>query len=190
MIKKMDIMIDLEVLGIGDNPVIMQLSAILFSLDENNQQLDSFDKYINIQNSIEKGFITDESTKKWWDEQNNDVYSLAANSKNNIEDVLRDFSDWIDAIKKKYKSKINVWGNGILADNKWVSQAYKICNIQIPWIYYEDRDVRTLTELGDRICGYDYRKINFEGIRHNALDDCRHQIKYCCEIYKLIKNLT
>jgi hypothetical protein len=57
-----------------------------------------------------------------------------------------------------------------------------------PWAFYEDRDVRTIAELGRRLFDYEYRKVTFEGTVHNALDDCKHQIKYCSEIYAKLKN--
>ncbi|WP_314731978.1 3'-5' exonuclease [Escherichia coli] len=53
--------------------------------------------------------------------------------------------------------------------------------------YYNDRDVRTIVELGKTI-DFDARTvIPFEGVRHNALDDARHQAKYVtATIQKLI----
>ncbi|MBC1033642.1 3'-5' exoribonuclease domain-containing protein, partial [Escherichia coli] len=50
-------------------------------------------------------------------------------------------------------------------------------------------DVRTIVELGKTI-DFDARTvIPFEGVRHNALDDARHQAKYVtATIQKLIPN--
>ncbi|EIP70379.1 hypothetical protein ECEC1734_1001, partial [Escherichia coli EC1734] len=59
----------------------------------------------------------------------------------------------------------------------------------VPWRYYNDRDVRTIVELGKAI-DFDARTaIPFEGERHNALDDARYQAKYVSVIWqKLIPN--
>ena len=114
------------------------------------------------------------------------------NSDVKLEDVLEEFTIWIKHLKEKFgidhKVNVNIWGNGALADNKWIRQAYKVCNMEPPWAFYEDRDVRTLVELGRRLFDYEVRKIVFEGTVHNALDDCKHQIKYCSEIYAKLKN--
>ena len=77
------------------------------------------------------------------------------------------------------------------ADNQWIRQAYKVCNMEPPWAFYEDRDVRTIAELGRRLFAYEYRNVLYlEGTVHNTLDDCKHQIKYCTEIYsKLTKSI-
>ncbi|ORT44652.1 endodeoxyribonuclease [Escherichia coli] len=53
-----------------------------------------------------------------------------------------------------------------------------------PWRYYNDRDVRTIVELGKAI-DFDARTaIPFEGERHNALDDARYQAKYVSVIWQ------
>ncbi|HFU1809209.1 TPA: 3'-5' exonuclease, partial [Escherichia coli] len=64
---------------------------------------------------------------------------------------------------------------------------YERLDIPCPWRYYNDRDVRTIVELGKTI-DFDARTvIPFEGVRHNALDDARHQAKYVtATIQKLI----
>jgi exodeoxyribonuclease VIII len=192
-------MLDLETVGLCDNAVITQIAAIAFSL-EDGLTLDTFDEHIGIKNSVQKGLKIDGSSMEWWckqpDKVYEDVFVKAMTSEIKLEDVLDRFTIWINSLKERYgldyKANVNVWGNGALSDNKWIRQAYKVCNTEPPWAFYEDRDVRTLVELGKRIFGYEYRKVTFEGTVHNALDDCKHQIKYCSEIYnKLgIKNQT
>lgn len=193
--KTIDLMLDLETLGICDDPVITQISAIAFSL-ETGAQLDTFNERIGTRNSLVKGFKVDGSTIEWWSKQSekvyNEVFIAAFTSDIKIEDVLHRFTNWINNVKstygRDYKTNINVWGNGALADNKWIRQAYKLCGMEVPWHYTEDRDVRTLVDLGRRTFNYDYKNVVFEGEVHNAIDDCKHQIKYCCEVYDKIKN--
>lgn len=195
--KTIDIMLDLETIGIGDNVVITQLSAIAFSMN-NGKILDTFDESIGIRNSVQKGLKIDGSSMEWWFKQNdkiyNEVFIKALNSEVKLQDVLESFNNFIKNVKEKYgldhKSNVNVWGNGALADNKWLRQAYKVCSIEPAWFYHEDRDVRTISELGRRLFNYETRNQIFEGTVHNALDDCKHQIKYCCEIYKKFTNST
>jgi inhibitor of KinA sporulation pathway (predicted exonuclease) len=189
-----DIMLDLETLGLGDNVVIIQISAVVFNI-KSGDILEVFDEYINPQDSVKRGFKIESSTVEWWFSQSEEVFQnvfvKSLNSKNTIDKVLLNFNTWISKIKEEQKVNnkynINMWGNGILADNKWLRQAYKLCNIEPCWKFYEDKDVRTLLELGRRL--FSYEMLKFEGTKHNALDDCKHQIKYCCEIYnKMNKN--
>lgn len=62
------------------------------------------------------------------------------------------------------------------------------CGVEVPWKYFEPVDVRTLVDLGKRLFDFDPKKtIKFEGDKHNAIDDCKFQIKYCSAIYKKAK---
>ncbi len=55
--------------------------------------------------------------------------------------------------------------------------------------FRNDRDVRTMTELGKAIGINPRYDIPFDGDMHNALSDARHQVKYVSAIWqKLIKN--
>ncbi len=193
--KTIDIMLDLETVGLCDNAVITQLSAVAFSMDDSTI-FDTFDEHIGIRNSVQKGLKIDGSSMEWWFKQPDKIYDevfvKSMTSEIKLEDILEKFTIWIKSLKEKYgidhKSNINVWGNGALADNKWIRQAYNVCNMQAPWAFHEDRDVRTLVELGRRLYDYEYRKVTFEGTVHNALDDCKHQIKYCLEIYNKLQS--
>ncbi len=63
-------------------------------------------------------------------------------------------------------------------------RSYERQGIPCPWRYYNDRDVRTIVELGKAI-DFDARTaIPFEGERHNALDDARYQAKYVSVIWQ------
>ena len=188
--KTIDVMLDLETLGLSDNIVITQLSAVAFDINT-GLILDQFNMDINIRSCIQKGLKIDGSSVEWWFKQDiqvfNDVFVRALNSENSIDQVLTKFNEWSLQLKDKYKStSLNIWGNG--ADNKWIRQAYKVCNIEPCWFYYEDRDLRTLVELGHRLYKISIKNIVFDGQKHNALDDCKHQIKYCCEIYNNLRN--
>ncbi|WP_434218569.1 3'-5' exoribonuclease domain-containing protein [Escherichia coli] len=70
---------------------------------------------------------------------------------------------------------------------KWwliLRRSYERQGIPCPWRYYNDRDVRTIVELGKAI-DFDARTaIPFEGERHNALDDARYQAKYVSVIWQ------
>ncbi|MFM4127453.1 3'-5' exonuclease, partial [Klebsiella quasipneumoniae subsp. similipneumoniae] len=55
-----------------------------------------------------------------------------------------------------------------------------------PWEYWNDRDVRTMVELGQAISFDPKTTIPFEGSRHNALADAIHQAHYVSAIWQRI----
>ena len=189
-----DVMVDLETMGLCDNVVITQLSAVAFVM-RTGEILEAFDEHISVRNSVERGLKIDGSTVEWWFKQSipvfNDVLLKAIQlntEEGKLESVLGKFTVWLNGLKKNYgidfRPSLNIWGNGALADNKWLRQAYKVAGMEPAWHFTEDRDVRTLTDLGKRIFNFDYKQVKFEGTPHNALDDSKHQIKYSSEIYK------
>ncbi|HIE9251547.1 TPA: 3'-5' exonuclease [Klebsiella variicola subsp. variicola] len=55
-----------------------------------------------------------------------------------------------------------------------------------PWEYWNDRDVRTMVELGQAISFAPKTAIPFEGSRHNTLADAIHQARYVSAIWQRI----
>ncbi|MBW5405602.1 3'-5' exonuclease [Morganella morganii] len=80
--------------------------------------------------------------------------------------------------------------NGSNFDNVVLRTAYENCLIAPFWKFWNDRDVRTIVELG-RNAGIDPKKdFPFVGEAHNALDDALHQVNYVVAIHQhLFKNL-
>lgn len=191
MKEYIDIMLDLETLGVGNSPVIIQIAAVVFDI-KTGESLESFDEFINPKSSINSGLDIDSSTVEFWLKQDKEaiekVIIPALKSDNELKDTLNRFSKFIKEAEDIRNKKVRVWGNGILADNKWIQSAYSKLDIKVPWKFNADSDVRTLVDLGKRILNIDPKKtIEFTGIKHNALHDCEHQIKYCSEIYKKLE---
>jgi exodeoxyribonuclease VIII len=188
--KMKDIMLDLETLGNKENPVIIQLSAIQFDI-KTGEIGKIFNYLINPMSCKTEGLEVSKSTVEWWLSQNTELVKEVLGKSIieglNLKEVLNRFSNYLEIIRAN-EGSLNVWGNGILSDNLWIQSAYKACNIN-PSIYYnEHKDVRTLVDLSRNLLIVDVKKeIVFAGNQHNALDNCKHQIKYCSEIYKLLQ---
>lgn len=53
-------------------------------------------------------------------------------------------------------------------------------------MFYNERDVRTIVDLGQSI-GFDpKRDMPFDGIKHDALADAIHQARYVSAIWQLL----
>jgi exodeoxyribonuclease VIII len=190
--KVLDIMVDLETLGLGNTPVISQISAVNFDI-ESGDVFEEFNNVVKPQTCVQLGMKIDGGTVEWWLKQDYPVLEkVIVNSITDgrpIKEALILLRDFIEESKKTHGVKdVRIWGNGTLADNKWLESAYEMAGIPIPWKYWENSDVRTLVDLGWRLSGKDFKKdTSFVGEKHNAIDDCKHQIKYCSAIYKELK---
>ncbi|HAW6230790.1 TPA: 3'-5' exoribonuclease [Escherichia coli] len=104
-----------------------------------------------------------------------------------LDDALLQLREFIDENSGEFF--VQIWGKEANFNNVILRRSYERQGIPCPWSYYNDRDVRTIVELGKAI-DFDARTaIPFEGERHNALDDARYQAKYVSAIWqKLIPN--
>lgn len=192
MTKIADIMVDLETLGVGTNPVIAQIAAVPFQLETGavpHLEL-QFNQFVCPRSCLNAGLKIDPSTMEWWAKQEERVYrDIIVNAFQyglELKSALESFNVFIDVVKDHYGVKqVRIWGNGMLADNRWLMSAYEAIDLKPGWKYNEDSDVRTLVDLGRRFLDIDPKKdFPFEGNAHNAIDDCLHQIRYVCEIAK------
>lgn len=144
---------------------------------------------------VKLGLKINGGTVEWWMSQEksvvNKVFVKSIQKGLEITKVLADFNDFINKLKKEHGVKeVRLYGNGVLADNKWLYDAYDLAGINPAWKYNEDSDVRTLVDLGKRVLNFDPKKdFPFEGEKHNAIDDVKHQIKYCIAIYSKFQEL-
>ena len=187
--KIVDIMLDLETMGVGVLPAVTEIAAVSFIRDT-GEILDEFHECIDLQDCIDCGLKVSASTVSFWIEQDIDSRLSYLRSQRNavsLHDALTNFSGWIESITEE--NDIMVWGNGILSDNVWIQSAYESSNfIRSPIEYWQHNDVRTIVDLGSFL-GLPNHKVetDFDGVIHNPIDDCKHQIKYLCSYFKDIK---
>jgi hypothetical protein len=192
----LDLMLDLESLGNGGSPVIIQIAAIPFNIETGEVFSDEFDRLINPISCVKLGLKVNGQTVEWWLNQDKHViekvFVKAIQEGLEIKDVLLEFNKFINDLKVKHKVKdIRVYSNGILADSRWLNDAYALAGLTPAWKYYEDSDVRTLVDMGKRLLNFDpKRDMPFEGDKHVARQDVLHQIKYCSKIYEELQKLT
>ncbi|HBI7890195.1 exodeoxyribonuclease VIII [Escherichia marmotae] len=177
------LMIDLETMGKNPDAPIISIGAIFFD-PQTGDMGPEFSKTIDLETT---GGVIDRDTIKWWLKQSREAQSALLTDEIPLDDALLQLREFIDENSGEFF--VQVWGNGANFDNVILRRSYERQGIPCPWSYYNDRDVRTIVELGKAI-DFDARMdIPFEGLRHNALDDARHQAKYVSAIWqKLIPN--
>ena len=190
-INRIDIMVDIETLGKGDNPPVFQIAACAFDITTG----EIFDK-INILADARTFNNIEGNTLIWWLNTNSKLLIKLLNDgcgNNNTEkDIIIQFVNWVNKFPDSYgidPCKVYLWGNGILFDNRIISGKCRHYGITYPIAYYSDRDMRTIVELASKKKGFtddrEYRKtVENDGIAHDAFDDVKYQIKVVCQAYK------
>ncbi|EFI0862896.1 exonuclease, partial [Escherichia coli] len=163
------LMIDLETMGKNPDAPIISIGAIFFD-PQTGDMGPEFSKTIDLETA---GGVIDRDTIKWWLKQSREAQSAIMTDEIPLDDALLQLREFIDENSGEFF--VQVWGNGANFDNTILRRSYERQGIPCPWRYYNDRDVRTIVELGKAI-DFDARTaIPFEGERHNALDDARYQ---------------
>ncbi|EJL0134921.1 3'-5' exoribonuclease, partial [Escherichia coli] len=163
------LMIDLEAMGINPDAPIISIGAIFFD-PQTGDMGPEFSKTVDLETA---GGVIDRDAIKWWLKQSREAQSAIMTDEIPLDDALLQLREFIDENSGEFF--VQVWGNGANFDNTILRRSYERQGIPCPWRYYNDRDVRTIVELGKAI-DFDARTaIPFEGERHNALDDARYQ---------------
>ena len=171
-----DIMVDLETLSVRNNAIILTIGAIKFDRNKIWSETYSisdipdkniFYKRISISSCEKIGLHRDLNTENWWKKQDLEAYNEAfgyEKERIDIKVALKEFSKW-------YGDSKYIWGNGSIFDITILSEAYLRCNLDVPWKFYNVRDLRTILDI------YNIRPCVNNKNKHNALYDCFFQIK-------------
>ncbi|HDT6123456.1 TPA: 3'-5' exoribonuclease [Escherichia coli] len=175
------LMIDLETMGINSNAPIVVIAAVFFD-PQTGEIGPIFYVVISLVDAMDKGATPDGDVIEWWLAQSSEARSAILVNQIPLDDALLQLREFIDENSGEFF--VRVWGNGASFDNVILRRSYERQGIPCPWRYCNDRDVRTIVDLGKAI-DFDARTaIPFEGVRHNALDDARHQAKQVSAIWQ------
>lgn len=170
------VMIDLETMGNVCNSAIISIGAIEFDIKSGKLGKEFYIR-IDLQSCLDKGFVVNGSTIYWWLEQSelSRKEICKSNGGYSIEMALSKLSLFMYQLKD-----CEIWANGASFDITILKNAYDRCGLTIPWDFRKERDVRTLVSTNPQL----KHNTNFVGDIHHPIDDCKHQIKYCCNIWK------
>lgn len=182
--KYTDVMLDLETVGIVPGSALIQIAAVPFNINTGKISTNVFNMSINLQKQLDEGFTYNQSTLDWWEKENLNLFKELSNSKNFYVNVGIEFQKWYNNLENK--NELRLWGNsnrfdiGIL--HGWYIKS--IGDKFNPfWNTWNERDVRTIASIDPVI----KNTFKFIGIRHNAIDDCKHQIRYMRKILRKYK---
>ena len=185
-IDYVNVMVDLETMGKKHNAPIVAIGAVVFD-PATGSIGESFYKVVCLESSVNWGAVIDPSTVIWWLKQSSEARSAIVNDDAiPLQDALLQFREFVSDNVAGGSKKAQVWGNGASFDNSILRSSYDCIAEDYPWEYWNDRDVRTMVELGQAISFDPKTTIPFEGSSHNALADAIHQARYVSAIWQRI----
>jgi hypothetical protein len=184
-----NIMLDIETYGTCPSPVILSIGAVQFDITT-GEIGEQFNMVVDLDSYKDTDeFQQDDSTVQWWSEQSEEARARLFGDdviKYPLKTVLEEFTKFyercVDVVDDKF---CHVWGNGSEFDISHTASAYHHMELKTPWPYYAACDCRTLTMLTKGFV--DRKDFTFEGVEHDAIDDCKYQIRWTVEMYRQIK---
>ena len=183
------LMVDLETMGSGPDAPIVSIGAVYFDPSTGNTGAE-FYQVVSLESSMSFGMKPDASTIQWWLKQSSEARSaILVDEAMGLRETLELLADFIAENAANGSHTVQLWGNGCSFDNVILRRAYALAETPFAVPFWNDRDVRTMVELGKSVGINPRFDIPFEGDMHNALSDARHQVKYVSAIWQhLTKN--
>ena len=171
----MDIMIDLETLGVKGNAMILTVAAVSFNM-ETGKTIESFYEKIDIESYQDyKEFSFDGSTLIWWLTTAPNEARLEAftgQDRKPLKVVMENLTKFI----QKYPNP-RVWSHGASFDISILTHALSVLKIDLSWKFWNIRDTRTLYDLGNVTLKFVSSSESPKFPEHHALGDCYKQIE-------------
>ncbi len=172
-------MLDLETVATSANAAIISIGAVWFDVQEGVLG-EAFYQAVDLSDVIKHGFDVDGSTLSWWMKQSEAARQVFDDpGMVGIEAALKQFANFV----KTTNEPTRVWGKGPAFDNAILANAYRRMGLDKPWIYYDDRCVRTMQDVGKYFGIEPPQFSDSGGVPHNALDDARYQAECICYIF-------
>lgn len=178
------LMVDMETMGNGPDAPIVSIGAVFFDPSTGNTGAE-FYRVVSLESSMSFGMKPDASTIQWWLKQSSEARSaILVDEAMGLRESLELLADFIAENAANGSHTVQLWGNGCSFDNVILRRAYALTETPFAVPFWNDRDVRTMVELGKSVGINPRFDIPFEGDMHNALSDARHQVKYVSVIWQ------
>lgn len=178
------LMVDMETMGNGPDAPIVSIGAVFFDPSTGNTGAE-FYQVVSLESSMSFGMKPDASTIQWWLKQSSEARSaILVDEAMGLRESLELLADFIAENAADGSHTVQLWGNGCSFDNVILRRAYALTDTPFAVPFWNDRDVRTMVELGKSVGINPRFDIPFEGDMHNALSDARHQVKYVSAIWQ------
>jgi DNA polymerase III epsilon subunit-like protein len=188
--SRFEIMIDIETASTENNALILTIGALKFDRNSSPKTLEeyknlglTFYERIEFVKEKEKFHVNDE-TIAWWKRQSKEAYYEAFDNPDRI--LLKEALVRLSKFCLDSPGISLFWAHSPNFDYIILENAYKVCNIKVPWKFWNLRDTRTLYDIG-KVSKNELEKISgCDAVPHNSLFDCYKQV---LGVYKALVNL-
>ena len=178
------LMVDIEAFGKKAGSPIVSIGAVFFDPSTGNTGSE-FYKVISLESAMASGGVPDASTIIFWLKASPEARSeLVMDDAIPLDDALLQLNEFIAENAANGPDSVQVWGNGATYDNVLLEASYDRTGITCPWKFWNNRDVRTVVELGKAVGCEPRYEIPFDGETHKAISDALHQVKYVSAIWQ------
>ncbi|MEA3828050.1 3'-5' exonuclease [Enterobacter kobei] len=178
------LMVDIEAFGKKADSPVVSIGAVFFDPSTGNTGSE-FYKVISLESAMASGGVPDASTIIFWLKASPEARSvLVMDDAIPLDDALLQLNEFIAENAANGPEYVQVWGNGATYDNVLLEASYDRTGIRCPWKFWNNRDVRTIVELGKAVGCKPRYEIPFEGEPHKAISDALHQVKYVSAIWQ------
>ncbi|WP_315708504.1 3'-5' exonuclease [Brenneria uluponensis] len=182
-----NVMIDLETLGKNKNAPLASIGAVFFE-PETGALNYRFYCRVDFENDMKNGAAPDGDTIKWWLRQSSEARAeLVSDDAIPVWDAVNRLGDWLTDNADDLKT-LRVWANSPSFDCEILKSAFERTDTDIPWNYWNERDVRTMKEIGFVVMdmGCFIGTAETVGVKHNALDDAIQQVALVSAVWQKI----
>ncbi len=118
----------------------------------------------------------------WWLKQSDEARKCVFFD----EEITKPIREVYEKFSEFCKGASSVWSHATF-DASIILRSYTELNMKTPFHYRSARDLRTIVHLA-KYSKEDLHKNKFnrEGVHHDALDDCKYQVRYAVECLKRI----
>lgn len=169
----MNIMLDLETMSTESNAAITGIGAVEFDTRGLGKE---FYCVVDLQSSMDMGCHVSADTIKWWISQPAKARRMYEKDGYKLPVALQNLSNWI--LEDDAAQHTKLWGNGAAFDNVILANAFKVCGLMVPWMFWNDFCFRTAKLMVPNI------QVEFKGTKHHALHDAKNQALFLIEIIK------
>lgn len=179
MSKSKGIMIDLETLDTTRTSTIIQIGMVVY--DSNYNEVDDYCLFPSYNDQLANGGTKSKSTIEFWtSDRNKKVFKAILKTCDTenlpIHHAIKEVKDYIS-----YHNVSEITANGILFDigilDYWFNYTFEQ-TMQEVFGYGNFRDFKTIRNEYRDVTGVNlFKTMKFQGDMHNAVDDCRYQLK-------------
>lgn len=179
--------VDIETLGQSHDAVIGSIGVVIVNVTTLSV-VDEF--YCRV--DLAQGRQRDDDTLAFWDRQKVESPAAWEEMFGNagrlfLVDALKALSNFLGRHFDKVAA-VELMGNGSEFDNVLLTDAYRQWGVDQPWWFRGNQSLRTVVWMGRQLLGIDPKyQLPFEGARHHALHDARHEAAYLIHILGAFK---